>query len=129
MTKAPRSSQIFQKLHWFIKLKQQNILEWCQCHCIIMQVLCTKSGLRFITTKNRSEDWGLCWFPFPIDRSYVSFFVIYLWMTYGPVCIDQRSPIVQDPVSSVPESLNEWPLVTVIWKRDIGQRSWNAKDN
>lgn len=69
-----------------------------------------KSDLWIITTKHTSNYRGGCCSPFPIDKFYVSSRVGQ-WITYIPVRVDQRGAVVQDPVISVPESLNEWPLV------------------
>lgn len=63
--------------------------------------------------------------PFPILQFYVLFHVNFLWLVYVPVCVNQWTSVVQDPVHSIPEPLNEWPLVTDIWERNIRQSFWN----
>lgn len=63
--------------------------------------------------------------PFPILQFYVLFHINFLWLVYVPVCVNQWTSVVQDPVHSIPEPLNEWPLVTDIWERNIRQSFWN----
>lgn len=116
---------IYEWLHvWWFLSYQFSI--WYIKYCIsIPYSYDTKTWLQYITAKNRSNfktNWRL---PFPILQFYVLFHVNFLWLVYVPVCVNQWTSVVQDPVHSIPEPLNEWPLVTDIWERNIRQSFWN----